>query len=61
MRMERTLVNDDAWLPLDSETRFRKTRGVASPMDGSVTLQFSDYKKYGVATDSAIALPDAGR
>ena len=60
MRMERTLVNGEVWLPHGSTTRFRKSRGFASTMDGESVFQFSDYQKFGVVTDSTIAAARPG-
>ena len=57
--MEQTRVNDEVWLPSRIETNVRRSLNFGAMAQPLVMVQFTDYKKFGVETDSAIALPDA--
>ena len=59
LRIERTLVNDEVWLPSRAELAHRWTFFFGARSQWLATTQYTDHKKFTVATDSAITLPDA--
>ena len=56
--MEQTRVNDEVWLPSRIETNVPRSLNFGAMAQPLVTVRFTDYKKFGVQTDSAIALPN---
>jgi hypothetical protein len=59
LRIERTLVNDEVWLPSRADLALRWNLFFGARSQWLTTLQCTDHKKFTVATDSAITLPDA--
>ena len=59
--MEQTLVDDEAWLPARIETNLRRSLGFGALAQPLVAVQFTDYKKFGVETDSTVTPPDRAR
>jgi hypothetical protein len=57
LRIERTILDDEVWLPSRAELRFRQDFAFGSRSQWVNTLQYWDYRKFGVETDSNIALP----
>jgi hypothetical protein len=54
--IERRRVNDEVWLP--SEIRFKGSgRALVRKFQIETVMQFSNYKKFSVATDTAFKLP----
>ncbi len=54
--LERRKVNDEVWLP--AETRFKGLgRALVRKFEVESVVQYSDYKKFSVATDTAFKLP----
>ncbi len=54
--VERRLVNGEVWLP--SEMRFKGSgRALVRKFQIESVVQYSDYKKFSVATDTAFKLP----
>jgi hypothetical protein len=53
---ERRLVNDEVWLPV--EVRFKGSgRALVRKFQIETVVQYSGYKKFSVATDTAFKLP----
>ena len=61
VRVERTLVNGEVWLPLRTEVSTRLQFAFGNLSQFLSTGDYSNHKKFTVSTDSTIALPDAGR
>jgi hypothetical protein len=59
--MEQILINDEVWLPSRLETNVRRSLGFGALAHALMMVQFTDYKKFNVGTDSTVALPSAGR
>lgn len=54
--VERRLVNDEVWLP--TEARFKGSgRALVRKFQIESVVEYSDYKKFSVATDTAFKLP----
>ena len=54
--VERRKVNDEVWLP--AEVRFNGSgRALVRKFTLESVVQFSDYRKFSVATDTAFKLP----
>ena len=58
MRTERTLVNDEVWLPSRSETNRRLSWAFGKHSLLIQTMQCTDHRKFNVATDTAVTLPE---
>ena len=56
--MERTLVNDDVWLPSRLETNVRRTWAFGKHSNWTDTVVYSDHKKFSVDSDFKVTLPD---
>jgi hypothetical protein len=61
LRVERALVNDEAWLPVRQETNLRWSFPFGKTAQHLDVVEYIDYKKFNVDTDFTIALPDAKR
>ena len=61
LRVERTLVNDEVWLPARTEMNLRRSYAFGSFSQHVTTISYTDHKKFTVETDSAVTLPDQGR
>jgi hypothetical protein len=61
LRMERTLVNDEVWLPSRLEMNLRRSWAFHEFSNWIDAVQYSGYKKFDVDTDFNVTLPDAGR
>jgi hypothetical protein len=61
LRMERTLVNDEVWLPSRFETNLRRSWAFGKLSTLLGVVDYSGYKKFTVETESTVTLPDAGR
>lgn len=61
MRAERILVNDEVWLPSRNEMNVRHRFVFGKFGQWVNTIEFANHKKFGVATDFIVALPDAAR
>ena len=61
MRIERLLVNNEVWLPSREETNLRWGFAFGNRAQFLGTIQYTDYKKFSVDTDTTITLPAAGR
>ena len=61
MRVERTLVNSEVWLPLRTEVSTRLQFAFGNLAQFLSTGDYSNHKRFIVSTDSTIALPDAGQ
>ena len=61
LRLERTLVNDEVWLPSRLEMNLRRSWAFGKLSHWLDAVQYSDYKKFNVETDFTVTLPDVGR
>jgi hypothetical protein len=61
LRIERTLVNDEVWLPSRADLAIRWNFFFGARSQWLTTIQCTDHKKFTVETESTIVLPDAGR
>jgi hypothetical protein len=59
--MEHTLVNDEVWLPSRIEANVRRSLRFGVLAQPFMAVQFTDYRKFNVDTDSTIAPPAAAR
>jgi membrane protein implicated in regulation of membrane protease activity len=55
--VERTLVNDEVWLPSRSESNLRRTSTFAL-IQVLAVIRYTDHKKFNVDTDSKVTLPN---
>ena len=61
LRVERTLVNEEIWLPARYEMNLRRSYPFGHLSHDIGTVEYRDYKKFTVDTDVKVTLPDAGR
>lgn len=61
LRMERTLVNDEVWLPSRLEMNLRRSWAFGKYTNWIDTVQCTGHKKFTVDSDFTITLLDAGR
>jgi hypothetical protein len=61
LRLERTLVNDEVWLPSRLEMNLRRSWVFGKFSNWINTVQYTGHKKFSVDSDFKITLPDAGR
>jgi hypothetical protein len=59
--MERTLVNDEVWLPAHLEMNLRRSWAFGKLSNLLSAVDTTGYKKFTVETQSTVTLPDAGR
>lgn len=61
LRMERTLVNDEVWLPSRLEMNLRRSWAFGKFSNWIDTVDYTGHKKFSVDSGFTITLPDAGR
>jgi len=61
MRNERILVNNEVWVQSRDETNTRLSFAFGNRAQFMSALQYTDFKKFSVDTDTTITLPAAGR
>jgi hypothetical protein len=61
LRVERTLVNDEVWLPSRVETNLRRSWAFKKFSNWIDAVQYSGYKKFNVESDFTVTLPDPSR
>ena len=61
LRMERTFVNDEVWLPSRLEMNLRRSWAFGKFSNWVDTVLYIGHKKFNVDSDFTITLPDAGR
>ncbi len=57
LSFERRKINDEAWLPATAHFSLTARIGLLAVVRRGATVEFSDYKKFGVDTSTTIALP----
>ena len=57
LREERTLVNDEVWLPSRDESNLRRSWAFGKLSLWLLATQYADHKKFTVETDSTVTLP----
>ena len=58
VRVERVLVNDEVWLPSRTETNHTLSFAFGTSARFIGGVQYADHKKFNVATDSTVTLPE---
>ena len=61
IRIERTLVHNEVWLPSHVEGNVRLGFAFGTFSTFPTTIRYADHKRFSVGTESTVALPDPQR